>query len=85
MTNSDANTPQVEVAKKWLEAYFSLDIKNVEPLLSKNYQYQTFPESANLSKETKEQHLERWREALGVLAKFEVGLQHRGTPFGSTN
>lgn len=73
MTNSDASTPQVEVVKKWLEAYFSLDIKGVEPLLSKNYQYQAFPESVSLSKETKEQHLERWKVALGVLTKFEVG------------
>ena len=73
MTNFDANTPQVEVAKKCLEAYFSLDIKKVEPLLSKNYQFQAFPESANLPKETKEQHIERWKAAFGVLTKFEVG------------
>ena len=85
MTNSDADAPQVEVAKKWLEAYFSLDIKNVEPLLAKNYQFQSFPESANLSEETREQHVGRWTEALGVLTKFEVGVQHRRAPFGLAN
>ena len=82
MTNSDADTPQVEAAKKWLEAHFSLDIKNVEPLLAKNYQFQAIPESASQSKETREQHIERWRESASVLTKFEVGVQRQRTPFG---
>ena len=85
MSNSNANTPQVDVAKRWLEAYFGLDIENVKPLLAKNYQFQSFPKSANLSEETREQHIERWREAFGVLTKFEVGVQRWRTPFGFAN
>ena len=67
MDDFNANTPQLEVVKKWLEAHFNLDVKNAEPLLSRNYQYQAFPESPDLPNETREQYVENRRDILDVL------------------
>ena len=52
------DTPQSKVVKKLLDAYCSLDANNLEPLLSKNYQYLPFPENTDLPKHTKESHLQ---------------------------
>ena len=38
MVNVDASTPQLRVVKNWLDAYTSLDTKNLEPFISKNFQ-----------------------------------------------
>jgi hypothetical protein len=73
MNDFDADTPQLEVVKKWLEAFSTLDIKNSEPFLSRHYQYQAFPESPNLPKETKERYMEKWEGIMDALDKFEAG------------
>ena len=54
------DTPQSKVVEKLLDAYCSLDANNLEPLLSKNYQYLPFPENTDLPKHTKESHLQTW-------------------------
>jgi hypothetical protein len=43
-----ADTPQVKLVKRLSDAYSTLNINNVEPLLSKDFQFETVPESANL-------------------------------------
>jgi hypothetical protein len=77
MVNFDASTPQLKVVKNWIDAYLTFDIKNVEPPISKNFQYQAFPETTDLPKETKENHIERYGEILAGTSKAEVRIQHR--------
>jgi len=79
MVDLDASTPQLRAIKNWLDAFISLDIKNVEPLLSKNFQYHPFPETADVPKEAKEKYMERFGGAVSVASKAEVGVQHRRT------
>jgi len=75
MVELDASTPQLKAVKDWIDAYCTLDMKNVEPLVSKNFQYQAFPETADLPKETKEKHIERFGGMLAAARKFEVRIQ----------
>ena len=85
MTNSDASTPQVEVVKKWLEAYFSLDIKGVEPLLSKNYQYEAFNGITDHAKFDNAGRIATSQALLSGLTKSEVSIQQRRAFFNSTD
>ena len=80
MTNFDAS-PQLTLVKNWLDAYVSLDTKNIEPLVSKNYHYEAFPEASDVPKEAKERHLERFRGILAGTSKLEVRIEHRRTTF----
>jgi len=79
MVSLDASTPQLRAVKNWLDAFASLDIKNVEPLLSKNFQYHPFPETADIPKEAKEKYTERFGGVLSAASKLEVRVQHRRT------
>jgi len=81
MTDFDASTPQLKAVKNWLDAYCTLDMKNVEPLISKNFQYQAFPETPDIPKETGKIHIERYRDIFSAASKFEVCTQHRRTAF----
>lgn len=73
MASIDPSTPQSAVVKKWLESYMSLDVKNLEPLLSKNFRGHRYPKSPDLPDETKETHLKAWETRLAVMEKVEVG------------
>jgi len=77
----DFDTPQSKVVKRLLDAYCSLDANNLEPLLSKNYQYLPFPENTDLPKHTKESHLQTWGGVFSSATKFEVRIQHRRAVF----
>ena len=74
MANFDATTPQLKAVKRWFGGYISLDLDSVEPIISKKFQYQSFPESTELPKETKESHIKRLREGLSAVTKFEVRI-----------
>ena len=73
MSGIDFSTPQLTLVKNWLESYATLDVKNLEPLLSKNFQGQRYPRSSDMPDETKESHLEAWEARLAVMEKVEVG------------
>lgn len=75
MANFEASTPQLSVIKKWIDAYTSLDISKVEPLLAKNYQHQSFPESTDAPDETKGEHIQKWGQILAAAAKLEVRIR----------
>jgi hypothetical protein len=81
----DFDTPQLKAVKNLLDAYISLDMNNVEPLLSKNYQYEPLPESTELSKLSREIHLQMWGEAFSSVNKLEVCIRHRRTAFKPTD
>jgi hypothetical protein len=81
MADFDASSPQLKLTKRLSKAYLSLDLSDLEPILSKNYQYESFPECADLPKQTKESHLQVWRGILSSLNKLEVRIQHRRIAF----
>ena len=80
MSRPDDSTPQSKIAKQWVESYASLDMKNVAAITSKNYQYEALPEIISIPKETKEKHIERYREIVGAMTKAEVRIQHGESP-----
>ena len=82
MANLDTNSPQLSLIKRLIDGYCSLDMNNVEPLLSKDYRYEMLPERADLPKQAKESHLKMWGEVFSPGRKAEVCIGHRGTAFG---
>jgi len=83
MVNLDTNSPQLRLVKRLIDGYCSLDMSNVEPLLSEDYQYEILPECAELPKQTKESHLQMWGKVFCPGRKAEVRIRHRGTAFRS--
>jgi len=74
MVELDTSIPQLKALKRVLDAYSTLNMNNVQPLLSENYQYEAFPESADLPKLTKEGHRQTWGGIFSSLNKFEVRI-----------
>jgi len=77
----DFDTPLLKAAKKLCDAYISLDMNNVEPLMSKNYQYEVLPECTDFPKLTKEGHIQAWEGILSSVNKAEVCIRHWRTVF----
>ena len=78
MTDFGAS-PQLTLVKKWFDGFATLNPKNVEPLVSKDYQYQVLPESMGLPTEEREEHFQRVNEIFPMFRKYEVCTQlHRG-------
>jgi hypothetical protein len=71
------DTPEVKLVQRLTDAYTTLDMNNVEPLLSKDYQFVMVPESADLPKHTKESHIRIWGQLLSAVNKVEVRIRHR--------
>jgi hypothetical protein len=76
LTNFSAGTPQLEAVKNLIEAYLTLDLNNLEPVVTKDYRYQTFPKIADLPDESKGGHLERYGVLFGLMTEVEVCIQH---------
>jgi len=72
MININPSTPQLAIVKKWLESYTSLDTKNTELLLSKDFQYESLPKSSNAPDESKKAHTEIWGERYSSMNKLEI-------------
>lgn len=76
MADLDATTPQLKALKNFLDAYRTLDIKNVGKFISKDYKFQTFPKIDALPDEATAQHFETYGPLLSLLTKLDVRLQH---------
>ena len=81
MCSLNATTPQLKVVENFLDAYCTLDIKNVEPLIPKNFAYQLYPKVPNLSGGPKEQYIKKFIPVLSLVKKLDVSIRRRGTPF----
>jgi len=81
MSNLDATTPQLKVVKNLLDAYCTLDISKIEPFISKNFKFQTFPETINLPNEGREVHIQRYKGLLAAMAKLEARTTRQRTSF----
>ena len=81
MTNIDATTPQLKALKQVADAISSGNVQTIEPLLSKDYKFRTFPKKAELPDLAKEEYLQKFGVAFGAFAKIEVCIQHLGISF----
>ena len=72
MINTDATTPQLTALKGLADALASGQVKNTEPLLSKDFTFRTFPKTAELPDLTKEAYLQKFGAAFGIFANIEV-------------
>lgn len=68
----NATTPQLKLVKDYIDAYLTLNIKNVEPFVSKNYKFQSFPKVPDLPDQAKGEHSERYGTVLSLMNKMEV-------------
>ena len=75
--NFNADTPQSEVVKGLIEAYYAFDMGSAEPFVSKDYKFQTFPKIAGLPDEPKGGHFERYGVLFSLMTKAEVCIQCR--------
>ena len=78
MPNFDATTPESKAVKNLIDAYVTRDLKNIVPLISKDYKFLSFPKIPEQPDEEKEAHLERYAPLFSMLTKVEVCSQHRG-------
>jgi hypothetical protein len=79
-TNFNATTPQSEAVKNLLDAYYTSDMNNVKPFISKDFKFQTFPNINNPFDELKEGHLERSAVFFSLVTKVEVCI-HTASEF----
>jgi hypothetical protein len=83
MTNINPTTPQLKVLKDFVDALETRDIKNAEPLLSKDFTFTTSPKSADLPDLTREEYLQKFGALFAFFAKVEVGTIYLGASFES--
>jgi len=76
MVDFDLSTPQLKAVKNMIDAYISLDLNNLAPLLSKDYQYEAFPKSTDFPVQTKESHLQVWGKIFSPVNKLDVRIRH---------
>jgi len=74
LTNFNATTPQLKAVKNILDAYLTLDIKNVESFTSKDFKFETYPKMAALSDAAKEQFFQRYGTIFSMLTKVDVNV-----------
>ena len=85
MANINPTTPQLRLVKDWLDSYLALDIKRIEPLITNDYSFKSYPKVADHPDETKGLHAEKWGAVFSVLSKSEVSTLQRGSTFKFTN
>ena len=73
MASLDTGSPQLGVVEKMINAFISLDTKDLEHLLSRNYRHQSFPSSPDMPDEPKGEYIQRWGVCLSLINKLDVG------------
>jgi len=81
MVEFDTSSPKSNAVKQLLDAYISLDLNNLKPLLSKDYRYEPLPESLNVANQGKEEHIQKWEGIFSLLTKFDVRIRQQRTAF----
>lgn len=76
MATITTSTPRLNATQKWIDAYITLDIEKLNPVLSITYKHQTSPKSTGGQEETMEEYLQRYGGVLSISTKFEVYIQH---------
>ena len=70
----DAATPQLKFAKQFVEAYCTLDLKSLEPLLSEHYKHQSFPKVDQVPDHGKAYHIENFGKSFAAMSSAEVRI-----------
>ena len=78
MSNFDGTTPESKAVNNLVDAYLTFDLKNIMPLISKDFKFLSFPAIPEHPDEGKEAHLERYAPLFSMFTKAEVCAQHRG-------
>ena len=76
MCSLNATTPQLKVVEDFLGAYCTPDIKNIEPLISKNFAYHSYPKVPNVIDGPRGQYIEKFKPVLSLLKKLDVSIQY---------
>ena len=84
MCSLNATTPQLKVVENFIDGYISFDVKNVEPHVSKDFMYQSFPKAHDLPVRPKEQRFEGFKPVLSLVTKLDVSNRRGGTTFRLT-
>jgi hypothetical protein len=77
MPHFDGTTPESKAVNNLIDAYLTFDLKNIVPLISKDFKYSSFPTIPEHPDEEKEAHLERYAPLFSLLTKLEVCAHHR--------
>jgi hypothetical protein len=81
MCSLNGTTPQLKAVETLIDGYCSLDMKNIEPHISKDFMFRSFPEAPNLPVGPKEQYLERFQPVISLMKKLEVSNRREGATF----
>ena len=73
---ADATTPQSKALKDLADAIATLDSKNTEPVLSKDFIFKMFPKSVELPDLTREEYIQKYGPVFLLFSKIEVCIQH---------
>ena len=76
MVDFDANTPQLKAVKKLIDTYLSLNIIDLESVLPKDYRYEAIPAIPEIPIQTKESHIQMWKEVYSLVRKQDVRIRH---------
>lgn len=76
MANLDATTPQSKVIKGIVDAFATRDLNNLEPILSKDLVFKTFPKVAEHPDLTKAQYLRMYGAMDALFARAEVRTKY---------
>ena len=72
MPHFDGTTPESKAVNNLIDAYLSLDLKNIVPLIAKDFKFLSFPTIPEHPDEEKEAHLKRYAPLFSMLTKVEV-------------
>ena len=78
MSSFGATTPESKAVQNLMDAYLTLDLKNIVPLISKDFKFFSFPTIPEHPDEGMEAHLERYAPLFSMFTKIEVCAKHRG-------
>ena len=81
MVDFDTSSPKLKAVKQLLDAYISLDLNNLKPLISKDYQYEPLPESLDIANQGKQDHIQKWGQIFSLLTKFDVRIRQQRIAF----
>lgn len=76
LTDFKATTPQSKVVGNLFKGLATLDISNIEPFVSKDFKYRTFPKTDNLPDQSKAACLEKYGTVISLFTKMEVCIRN---------
>ena len=76
MVDINATTPQMKVVKVLVDCFHSRDLRDLEPLISEDFVFKTFPKAPELADLYREEYFLNYGTLFSSFAKVEVCVQH---------